>query len=80
LKEQTKTEQYIKLVQSWNKTHNLVSKTQANKLNEHIEDSLSVFEDVGKDSLGGRLLIPCCAVYLAREIKSFCAFGFEAVF
>lgn len=48
MKEQTKTKKYIELVQLWNKTHNLISKDQANNLKEHIEDSLSVFDEIGE--------------------------------
>ena len=47
MKDRDKIEQYIKLVQSWNKTHNLVSKSQSTNLNEHIQDSLSVLEHTG---------------------------------
>jgi len=48
LKEATKTKQYIELIRSWNKTHNLVSQSQEQNLDYHIEDSLSVFDDVGR--------------------------------
>jgi len=48
LKEATKTKQYIELIRSWNKTHNLVSQSQEQNLDHHIEDSLSVFEGVGR--------------------------------
>tara|TARA_B100000405_G_C16714563_1_gene420362 strand:+ start:1710 stop:2279 length:570 start_codon:yes stop_codon:yes gene_type:complete len=47
LKEQNLINQYIDLIQSWNSTHNLVSKDQSNNLQEHIEDSLSVFNHTG---------------------------------
>ena len=47
MKESDKIEQYIELLLSWNKTHNLISRTQTNNINEHIEDSLSVLEHVG---------------------------------
>ena len=48
MKEETKTKQYIELIQSWNKTHNLVSQSQEQNLDYHIEDSLSVFDGVGR--------------------------------
>jgi len=48
LKEVTKTKEYTELILSWNKTHNLVSQSQAQNLDHHIEDSLSVFDEVGQ--------------------------------
>ena len=48
MKEEAKTKKYIELIQSWNKTHNLVSQSQEQKLGHHIEDSLSVFDGVGR--------------------------------
>ena len=48
MKEGTKTKQYAELILSWNKTHNLVSQSQAKNLDHHIEDSLSVFADIGQ--------------------------------
>ena len=48
MKEATKTKQYTELIRSWNKTHNLVSRSQAQNLDHHIEDSLSVFDGVGQ--------------------------------
>ena len=48
MKEEDKTKQYAELILSWNKTHNLVSQSQAKNLDHHIEDSLSVFDDVGQ--------------------------------
>ena len=47
MKEQAKIRQYIELLQSWNKTHNLISDSQTNNIKEHIEDSLSVLEHTG---------------------------------
>jgi len=47
LNKKNKTKKYKELLQLWNKTHNLVSQTQANNLDEHIEDSLSIFEQTG---------------------------------
>ena len=47
MKEHGLIKQYIDLLQSWNSTHNLVSKNQSNHLEEHIEDSLSVFNHTG---------------------------------
>ena len=47
MKEQAKIRQYIELLQSWNKTHNLISDSQTNNIKEHIEDSLSVLEYTG---------------------------------
>ena len=44
----TKTKKYKELLRFWNKTHNLVSQAQANNLDEHIEDSLSIFEQTGQ--------------------------------
>ncbi len=48
MKEGTKTKQYAELILSWNKTHNLVSQSQIKNLEHHIEDSLSVFDEVGQ--------------------------------
>ena len=48
MKEEAKTKKYIELIQSWNKTHNLVSQSQEQNLGHHIEDSLSVFDGVGR--------------------------------
>ena len=48
MKEAAKTKQYTELIRSWNKTHNLVSQGQVQNLDDHIEDSLSVFEGVGR--------------------------------
>ena len=48
MKEEDKTKQYAELILSWNKTHNLVSQSQAKNLDHHIEDSLSVFDDIGQ--------------------------------
>ncbi len=45
MKKSKKINQYIHLLRSWNKTHNLVSKSQENNLQEHIEDSLSIFDN-----------------------------------
>lgn len=39
---------YLELLLRWNSTHNLVSKTQKNNLEEHIEDSLEVSEFLGR--------------------------------
>ena len=47
MKEATKTKQYIELILSWNKTHNLISQSQEQNLDHHIEDSLSVFDGLG---------------------------------
>lgn len=47
MKEQAKIRQYIELLQSWNKTHNLISDSQTSNIKEHIEDSLSVLEYTG---------------------------------
>ena len=47
MKESEKIEQYIELLLSWNKTHNLISRTQTNNINEHVKDSLSVLRHVG---------------------------------
>ena len=47
MKERNLINQYIDLIQSWNATHNLVSKDQTNNLQEHIEDSLSIFNLTG---------------------------------
>ena len=38
----------MELIQSWNKTHSLVSQSQIQNLDHHIEDSLSVLEGVGR--------------------------------
>ena len=48
MKEEDKKKQYADLILSWNKTHNLVSHSQAKNLDHHIEDSLSVFDDIGQ--------------------------------
>ena len=44
-------EKYKELLLKWNKTHNLVSKSQAHNLDEHIEDSLSVSDFLGPEVL-----------------------------
>jgi 16S rRNA (guanine527-N7)-methyltransferase len=44
-------ERYKELLLKWNKTHNLVSKSQALNLDEHIEDSLSVSGFLGEEIL-----------------------------
>jgi 16S rRNA (guanine527-N7)-methyltransferase len=44
-------ENYKELLFKWNKTHNLVSKSQAQNLDEHIEDSLSVSNFLGPEIL-----------------------------
>lgn len=44
-------EKYKELLLKWNKTHNLVSKSQARNLDEHIEDSLSVSGLLGPEVL-----------------------------
>ena len=44
-------EKYKELLLEWNKTHNLVSKSQARNLDEHIEDSLSVSDLLGPEVL-----------------------------
>ena len=44
-------DKYKELLLKWNKTHNLVSKSQAQNLDEHIEDSLSVSIFLGPEIL-----------------------------
>jgi 16S rRNA (guanine527-N7)-methyltransferase len=44
-------EKYKELLLKWNKTHHLVSKSQARNLDEHIEDSLSVSDLLGPEVL-----------------------------
>ena len=44
-------EKYKELLLKWNKIHNLVSKSQARNLDEHIEDSLSVSDLLGPEVL-----------------------------
>ena len=44
-------EKYKELLLKWNKTHNLVSKSQALNLDEHIDDSLSVSNFLGPEIL-----------------------------
>ena len=44
-------EKYKELLLKWNKTHNLVSKSQARNLDEHIEDSLSISGLLGPEVL-----------------------------
>ncbi len=51
MKEEAKIEQYIDLIKSWNKTHNLVSSSQINKLDEHVQDSLSIFKHTSQTLL-----------------------------
>ena len=41
--------QYKKLLLKWNKTHNLVSKSQALNLDDHIDDSLSISQFLGNE-------------------------------
>ena len=41
--------QYKKLLLNWNKTHNLVSNSQALNLDDHIDDSLSISQFLGNE-------------------------------
>jgi len=38
----------MSLVLEWNKTHNLISKNQEPKLDEHVQDSLSIIPHLGR--------------------------------
>jgi 16S rRNA (guanine527-N7)-methyltransferase len=44
-------EKYKELLIKWNKTHNLVSESQVQNLDQHIEDSLSVSNFLGPEIL-----------------------------
>ena len=44
-----KIEEYQQLVLKWNRTHNLVSKSQASNLKSHIDDSLSIAGFLGQN-------------------------------
>jgi 16S rRNA (guanine527-N7)-methyltransferase len=44
-----KIEEYQQLVLKWNRTHNLVSKSQASNLKSHTEDSLSIAGFLGQN-------------------------------
>ena len=69
-------EKYKELLLKWNKTHNLVSKSQARNLDEHIEDSLSVSDLLGPEVLdlgsGGGfpgIIIAIIAKHQKRKVK-----------
>ena len=66
-------ERYKEHLLKWNKTHNLVSKSQALNLDEHIEDSLSVSDFLGEEILdlgsgGGFPGIPLAIVNPEKKI------------
>ena len=59
---------YQSHLSSWNKTHNLVSKSQEENIYEHIEDSLSIGTYLGKNIIdlgsgGGLPGIPLAIMY-----------------
>ena len=57
---------------NWNKTHNLIAKSQAPLLNDHIQDSLTVVEHVSKNviDLGSGGGFPGIPLALASNKKS----------
>ena len=66
-------EKYKELLLKWNKTHNLVSKSQARNLDEHIEDSLSVSDLLGPEvlDLGSGGGFPGIALAIKNPTKKF---------
>ena len=58
---------------SWNKTHNLVSKNQAQNLEEHITDSLSISPLLGKNiiDLGSGGGLPGIPLAIINPEKNF---------
>ena len=66
-------EKYKELLLKWNKTHNLVSKSQARNLDEHIEDSLSVSDLLGPEvlDLGSGGGVPGIALAIKNPTKKF---------
>ena len=64
---------YKSLLVSWNKTHNLVSKNQAQNLEEHITDSLSISPFLGKNiiDLGSGGGLPGLPLAITNPEKNF---------
>ena len=67
-KKKKKLSDYQLHLSSWNKTHNLVSKGQAENISEHIDDSLSIGAYLGKNVIdlgsgGGLPGIPLAIMY-----------------
>ena len=48
-KQKNQLDKFEGLLLLWNKTHNLISKSQATKIKEHIEDSLSIAHLLGRN-------------------------------
>jgi len=63
---------YKEALINWNKTHNLIAKSQTSLLNDHIEDSLTIVEHVTKNviDLGSGGGFPGIPVALVSKNKS----------
>ena len=48
-KQKNQLDKFEELLLSWNKTHNLISKSQTANIKEHIEDSLSIAHLLGRN-------------------------------
>ena len=48
-KQKNQLDKFEKLLILWNKTHNLISKSQSSNIKEHIEDSLSITHLLGRN-------------------------------
>jgi 16S rRNA (guanine527-N7)-methyltransferase len=64
---------YKSLLVSWNRTHNLVSKNQVTKLEEHISDSLSISPFLGENviDLGSGGGLPGIPLAISNPNKKF---------
>ncbi len=64
---------YKSLLVSWNRTHNLVSKSQATNLEEHINDSLSISPFLGENviDLGSGGGLPGIPLAISNPNKKF---------
>ena len=48
-KQKNQLDKFEELLLSWNKTHNIISKSQTSYIKEHIEDSLSITHLLGRN-------------------------------
>ena len=48
-KQKNQLDKFEELLLSWNKTHNIISKSQTSNIKEHIEDSLSIAHLLGRN-------------------------------
>ena len=48
-KQKKQLDKFEELLLSWNKTHNIISKSQTSNIKEHIEDSLSIAHLLGRN-------------------------------